>query len=74
MVYSTTLLMFQKSTGLSVLACPHVHLTQLRDGDLSRTGLTVLVYPHFSLDTVEDVMGGECLRHGDKLVQKVVLT
>ena len=48
-VYSTTLLMFQKSTGLPVLAFPHVHLTRLRDGDPSRTGLPVLVYPHVRL-------------------------
>ena len=34
-VYSTTLLMFQKNTGLPVLAFPHFHLTRLRDGDPS---------------------------------------
>ena len=49
--------MFQNGTGLSVLAFPHVHLTALRDGDLSRTGLPIL--STLSLDTVEDVMGGE---------------
>ena len=54
LVYSTAALpRFQKSTGLPVLAFPHVYLTQLRDRDLSHTGLTV------SLDTVEDVMVGE---------------
>ena len=41
--------MFQKSTGLPVLAFPHVHLTRLWDGDPSRTGLSVLVYLHFRL-------------------------
>ena len=45
---------FQKNTGLPVLAFQRVYLTQLRDGDPSRTGLPVLV-----LATVEDVMGGE---------------
>ena len=49
LVYSTTLLMFQNSTGLTVLAFPQVHLTRLRDGDPSHTGLSVLVYPHFRL-------------------------
>ena len=33
--YSTTLLMIQKNTGLSVLAFPHVHLTRLLEGDLN---------------------------------------
>ena len=41
--------MFQKNTGLPVVAFPHFHLKRLRDGDPSNTGLTVLVYPHFRL-------------------------
>ena len=49
LVSSTTLLMFQKNTGLSLLAYPHFHLTRLRDGDPSHTGPPVLVYPHFRL-------------------------
>ena len=59
MAYSTAaLLMFQKNTGLSVLVYPHFHFTQWRDGDLSRTGLRSCLST-LSLDTVEDVMGGE---------------
>ena len=48
---------FQKSTGLPVLAFQHVYLTQLRDSiphGSPRSCLATL-----SLDTVEDVMGGE---------------
>ena len=35
--------------GSPVLAFPHVHLTRLRDGYLSRTGHRVLVYPRARL-------------------------
>ena len=49
LVHVTTLLKFQKSTGLTVLAFPHVRLTRLRDGDPSRTGLPVLAFPHVRL-------------------------
>ena len=41
--------MFQKNTGLPVLAFPHFRVTRLRDDDPSHTGLPVLVYPHFRL-------------------------
>ena len=69
LVLPTALLRFQKSTGLSVLAFRHVYLTQLRDGDLSRTGLPVLCLATLSLDTVEGAMdveatpGFQNLRH-----------
>ena len=55
---STALPRFQKSTGLPVLAFQHVYLTQLRDGDLSRTGPRSCLAT-LSLDTIEDVMVGE---------------
>ena len=59
-VYSTAaLLRCQKSTGLPFLAFRHVYLTQLRDSDLSRTGPPRSCLATLSLDTVEDVMGGE---------------
>ena len=53
MVYSTTLLMFQKNTGLHVLVYPHFHLTRLLDGDPSlNAGLTALCLSTLSLDTI----------------------
>ena len=55
LVYSTTLLTFQKNTGLRVLVYPHFHFTRLLDGDPSlNTGLAVLVYPHFHLTRLLD--------------------
>ena len=35
LVHATTLLMFQKNTGLPVLVYPHFHLTRLLEGDLN---------------------------------------
>ena len=47
------------STGLPVLAFQHVYLTRLPDENLSHTGLPRSCLATLSLDTVEDVMGGE---------------
>ena len=61
--------MFQKNTGLSVLAYPHFHLTRLRDGDPSRTGLRSCLST-LSLATVEDVMDVEEGKLEEELVDK----